>query len=269
MSLLATLALAASGAASGAVLPHCSWDKPGVNPFMGDVVAAVDRYTDIPVAVRERLKERMKKRDYDELVSIQRDGIKGKAQYGADIRDMHFGANNVCKTVSRAKWTQKAEERGLVYCEENQCILVPTVCRNVSRINRVPGRAAAPGGAQNVASSAQDMVEPQTPLDMEPTGAGPLSTPNSPGSFAQVAGGGSGLDGLPGTTPGGGTIFPGGGGTGGPGIGPIVVPSLPPGTTTPPVIPPVTPGVPEPETWALMLGGLLAVGFLSSRRKKA
>jgi len=269
MSLLATFALAASGAASGAVLPHCSWDKPGVNPFMGDVVTAVDRYTDIPVAVRERLKERMKKRDYDELVSIQRDGIKGKAQYGADIRDMHFGANNVCKTVSRAKWTQKAEERGLVYCEENQCILVPTVCRNVSRISRVPARAAAPGGAQNVASSTQE-AEPQFPLDMEPTGAGPLSTPNAPGSFAQVAGGGSGLDGLPGATPGGSTLFPpGGGGTGGPGVGPGVVPSLPPGSVKPPVIPPVVPGVPEPQTWALMLGGLLAVGFMAGRRKKA
>jgi len=182
---------------------------------------------------------------------------------------MHFGANNVCKTVSRAKWTQKAEERGLVYCEENQCILVPTVCRNVSRISRVPARAAAPGGAQNVASSTQE-AEPQFPLDMEPTGAGPLSTPNAPGSFAQVAGGGSGLDGLPGATPGGSTLFPpGGGGTGGPGVGPGVVPSLPPGSVKPPVIPPVVPGVPEPQTWALMLGGLLAVGFMAGRRKKA
>ena len=38
MSLIATLALAASGL----TLPHCSWDRPGVNPFMGDVVLAVD-----------------------------------------------------------------------------------------------------------------------------------------------------------------------------------------------------------------------------------
>lgn len=282
MSLLATLALAASGAASGAVLPHCSWDKPGVNPYMGDVVAAVDRYTDIPAPVRARLKERMKKRDYDELVSIQRDGIKGKAQYGSDIRDMHFGANNVCTTVSRAKWTPKAEERGLVYCEENQCILVPTVCRNVSRITRLPARAEAPGGAQNVASSAQDMIEPQAPLDMEPTGAGPLATPDAPGSFAQVAGGGSGLDGVPAAAPGGSSFFPGGGGTAGP-AGGIGVPSLPPGSVIPvvvppvvppvtppidpPVIPPVVPGVPEPETWAMMLAGLLAVGFKFSRRK--
>jgi hypothetical protein len=51
MSLIATLALAVS---AGSALPECSWDRPGVNPFMGDVVAAVDRYQDIPAAPRER-----------------------------------------------------------------------------------------------------------------------------------------------------------------------------------------------------------------------
>jgi len=141
MSLLASIALAA---ASGATLPACSWDRPGVNPYMGDVVAAVDRYKDIPVATRERLKARMHKREYDEMVSIKRDGITGKAQYSSEIRDMHFGAGSVCGTVTRAKWTQTMEERGLVYCEDGQCILVPTVCRNVSRIPRTRPAAAAP-----------------------------------------------------------------------------------------------------------------------------
>ena len=37
MSIIATLALAVS---AGSTLPACSWDRPGVNPFMGDVVAA-------------------------------------------------------------------------------------------------------------------------------------------------------------------------------------------------------------------------------------
>ena len=132
MSLLAALALAASGA----TLPVCSWDKPGVNPFMGDVVAAVDRYTDIPADTRAKLKARMAKRDYDEIVSIKRDGINGQAKYGSDISDMYFGSGSICKTVTRSKWTLAMEERGLVYCQDGQCILVPTVCRNVSRVTR-------------------------------------------------------------------------------------------------------------------------------------
>lgn len=254
MSLLATLALAASGAASGAVLPHCSWDKPGVNPFMGDVVAAVDRYTDIPAPTRAKLKERMKKRDYDELVSIQRDGIKGNAQYGSEIRDMHFGVNNVCKTVSRAKWSAKLEERGLVYCEDGQCILVPTVCRNVSRIDRMPARAAAPGGANSATGDSQ------APLELEPTSAGPLA---APGSFAAGAGGGSDVAPLvPGST------FT----STGPSTPPLVVgpggganPIAPPGVPSLPPAPP--PVVPEPGTVALLLAGLAVLGFVARRRQ--
>ncbi len=134
--------------AAQAVLPSCSWNRPGQNPFMGDVVAAVDRYSDIPAPVRERLKSRMAARNYDEVVSIRRDAIVGQARYGAAITGMHFGAGQVCGTVNRAQWAPSAQERGLVYCESGHCILVPTVCRNVSRITRqdaAAADAAAPG----------------------------------------------------------------------------------------------------------------------------
>ncbi|MDQ2737043.1 MAG: MHFG family PEP-CTERM protein, partial [Pseudomonadota bacterium] len=114
----------------------CSWDRPGNNPFMGDVVAAVDRYRDIPPEVRARLKARMAKREYDDIVSIRRDSISGRSQYGTTISEMHFGTHQVCRSVTRTAWRPDMQERGLVYCESEQCILVPTVCRNVSRITR-------------------------------------------------------------------------------------------------------------------------------------
>lgn len=158
MSLVfASLLVAASAAA-----PACTWDRPGHRPFMGDVVAAVDRYTDIPGPVRERLKSRMGRRAYDEIVSIRRDALVGKASYDADIRDMHFANGQVCRTVSRAGWTDAMQERGLVYCESGHCILVPTVCRNVSRIVRrspAPAMAARGGGAGTPGGAGVPVIE--------------------------------------------------------------------------------------------------------------
>ena len=135
--------------ASSMTLPSCSWDQPGADPYMGDVVAAVDRYTDIPEPVRARLKARMETRQYDEIAAIRRDSVTGKRRYAPEIRDMHFGQGQVCRAVTRAKWADHMVERGLVYCESSHCILVPTVCRNVSRIKRLGGeRVAAAGDEQ-------------------------------------------------------------------------------------------------------------------------
>ncbi len=139
--------LAAALSVSSATLPSCSWDRPGAFPFSGDVVAAVDRYTDIPAPVRAALKRRMEQRQYDEIAVIGRDSITGKARYSPEIRDMHFATGTVCRTVTRSRWAAKAEERGLVYCEAEHCLIVPTVCRNVSRVTRLqkaPAAAAAP-----------------------------------------------------------------------------------------------------------------------------
>ena len=127
-----------SGAARGPkVIDVCSWDHPGLRPFMGNVVNAIDRYQDIPAPIRARLKERMQERSFDEFVLIERDGIVGKRQYEPGITEMHFGNGEICRTVTRTKWTPAMHERGLVYCEQDHCILVPTVCRNVSRIRRI------------------------------------------------------------------------------------------------------------------------------------
>jgi hypothetical protein len=167
-----SLALAAALAVSAGSLPVCSWDRPGHNPFKGDTVAAVDRYADIPAPVRAALKQRMAKHQYDEIAAIRRDSIEGRHSY-SELRDMHFGQGQVCRTVTRDKWAPDAVERGLVYCESGHCLIVPTVCRNVSRVTRLPLAPAAAGtGAAGEAGTA---TAPQDELLFDPPAAGPGS----------------------------------------------------------------------------------------------
>lgn len=136
MPLLLAVTLAA------AVQPTCSWDNPGHNPYTGGVIAAIDRYTDIPEAVRSTLKRRMAEGQADDQVDISRDAIAGKNKYDAAIRDMHFGKASVCQTVTRSKWSTDRVEPAAVYCVEQHCILVPRICGNVSRITKT-GEALA------------------------------------------------------------------------------------------------------------------------------
>jgi hypothetical protein len=250
--------------------PNCSWDRPGHNPFMGDVVAAVDRYPDISPEARTRLKERMAKRQYDDIVVIKRDAITGKDRYDPAIRSMHFGESSVCNTVTRTGWSDTMEERGLVYCDGDECILVPTVCRNVSRISRLP-TAVSPAALPPVAvdepfvfpppgAGPADTFSGMTPEGGE-GGVGPLAAFDSPG-----AGPASSVTGFPGAPPiGFGPTLPNGG-LNQPTASTPTTPDVPSIPTTPDTsIPPVT-AVPEPGTWALMLTGLAGLIFWSRRR---
>lgn len=288
-------------------MASCSWDRPGHNPFMGDVVAAIDRYVDIPTLVRIRLKQRMQLRQYDDLVDIRRDEISGRERYEPEIRDMHFGLDRVCRQVTRARWTAQMHERGLVYCEEGHCILVPTVCRNVSRIERKPSLlagtslttpsdaaldfeapSAGPADTSSDAFSAPPASDTPTATSSSTEsvesagvppwgyGAGPSPSggigddhawppafgpgpwwPTPSGGGAGVGGPLGGGPGFPdgGGFPGGGGIpgVPGGGGGGGGssggGNGPIAA-------------------VPEPATWLSLLGGCLALAFVSVRQRR-
>jgi hypothetical protein len=234
---------------------------------MGDVVAAVDRYADIPADVRQRLKARMAKRAYDEIVTIRRDSIEGRRRYDPRIADMHFGTGRVCREVVRTSWTAQTSERGLVYCESDQCILVPTVCRNVSRIRRAP---------DTVVSKTVDVPDP---LIFEPPGAIAPPSPGeaAPGESFEVL---AGLPAQPRLTPQGGagpddqspsaSGFPSFGPGYGPGYGPAwpyIVGGAPPGPA--PLAPDtpgtVSPAVPEPGTWAMLVVGLALLGAAQRR----
>lgn len=129
--------------------PSCSWDKPGANRYTGDTLAALDAYSDMSETTKASLRAKMAAHKYDDVVIITRDAIVGEGNYLPGIYGMHFGsAGRVCATVSRQKWKPESAERGLVYCADGQCILVPAVCGNVSRIDkRQPREEIGAGGA--------------------------------------------------------------------------------------------------------------------------
>ena len=155
----------------------CSWDRPGANRFTGDVAAAVQSYTDIPKDVRDRLQKRLDSKKYDEVVEITRDAIRGRHEY-EDLREMHFGSNRLCRTITRDKWKPEAKERGLVYCEAEHCVIVPTVCGNLSRITRRTSEAPKEtGGAGESAGGAG------IPVILQPIEIAPVPSP----SFVDLA----------------------------------------------------------------------------------
>lgn len=159
------------------IIAACSWADPGANPYTGPVPAAVESYADIPADVRQRLRARMERRDYDDVALITRESIAGGSEY-TDLRGMHFGAPaaggrpRVCLQVDRSAWQPDQAERGLVYCEAEHCLIVPTVCRNVSRVTRLARRA-----------------EPAAAAALEPLqlGGGGAVVDAAPVSFAALA----------------------------------------------------------------------------------
>lgn len=158
MPLLLAVTLAA------AIQPSCSWDNPGHNPYTGGAAAAIDRYADIPEAVRSTLKRRLAEGQSDDKVSITRDHIAGKYQYDPAIRDMHFGRASVCASVTRDKWAETRNEPGAVYCVGEHCILVPRICGNVSRITRTAPAAVAAKAPAKQAS--RELEAPQEFADL-------------------------------------------------------------------------------------------------------
>jgi hypothetical protein len=120
------------------VIDQCDWNNPGNNPFMGELPAAVSKYTEIPSEDRAKIIKAMETRKYDDIVLISRTAILGSFAYSPKITNMHFGNGSVCKTIDRSKWKDSHFERALTYCSGEYCVIVPTVCRNVSIVHKNP-----------------------------------------------------------------------------------------------------------------------------------
>lgn len=210
------------------VLAACLWSSPGADPYRGPVGAALESYTDIPADVRQRLRARVERRQFDEVAEIRRDSIEGLDRY-TDLREMHFAGGRLCLTVDRSAWKPDHLERGLIYCEDEHCIIVPTVCNNVSRVTRLARPAeAAPTEPTEPGGGGVDAVA-RTPAVVEPAPPITFASASSPT--------------------------------------PPFVPIFAPFVSDGPVIwrAPI-PAIPELPTWVLTLAGLVGVALLKWKR---
>ncbi len=273
-----------------AAAPGCSWTHPGANPYRGDPAKVLSDFQ-LPDETRRKLRAMLHEHRATDVVTITRDDIVGDHRY-ADLRDMHSGRGSTCHgSVDRSAWSAQHRERALVYCADDACVIVPTICNNVSLVSRKPDDVArgddSPIDIEPAAGPPPANAPTQVPADgappfdgMPPTGGlgeSPGVPPAPPGGGGGPGGGPAdggppccelgplepGGPGLPPDAP-----FAGGGPVGG---GPPCcddVPIAPGGSgqtpVTPPLTPPITP-VPEAPAWASMLA---ALAMLWCRRRR-
>lgn len=153
------------------MLPACSWNKPGNNPYRGNATEAVSRYIDIPAETRARLIAKIDAGAADDDVVITRDEILGREEYANGITDMHFGRQTICERVTRELWPATAREPAKVYCADGHCLIVPRICKNISRVYMTGGGGAS-GGSGNLGSEggASDLPRPRGRIPL-PDGA--------------------------------------------------------------------------------------------------
>ncbi len=142
-----SLLLASAALTAAAMVPACSWNSPGRNPYRGTATEAVSRYIDIPADTRARLAASIDAGTADDDVIITRDAIRGRNAYQAAITDMHFGRQTVCERVTRERWPAGAREPAKVYCADGYCLIVPRICGNISRIRMAGGGTSGGGDA--------------------------------------------------------------------------------------------------------------------------
>jgi hypothetical protein len=148
MSILLAITLTLATTATTATAPECAWDRAARAPYTGSAsatttaAAAIDRYTDLPPAVRNQLKLRLAQGKPDEVVAITRDAIHGQHHqyhYGPALRDVQLDGARICATLGRSQWLAERVETGAVYCAGDSCVLVAAAPGN-PRVGQVSRR---------------------------------------------------------------------------------------------------------------------------------
>lgn len=210
-------------------LPSCEW-HPASNRSLVDPVVAVARL-DMPVPTRTALVEKLRRHQFDDVVHIDWAQIaseSGTNRYGPAITNMNFGASGrLCRTVTRASWSELKHETALVYIVDGRAWGYASACGNLFELKLLPPVPAVPesaGGGVVAASGVPALVAPFVPAP--------------PVAFAPV-------EWLPPVVFWGPPIF----------FPPVFYNPLPPVW----VKPPPTPPVPESPAWLLFILGILAI----------
>ena len=253
----------------------CSWDNPGTDRYQGTARSAIEAMSEIPAPVRAALIARTEKKvpDFDEVVMIDRETIRGKRAYAPELRNMAFGSKGrVCRTTTRDRWTDSHVETAMVYCESGWCIAQPVVCGNWSQIALAPQPPVPLLPPVALLAPADDLIDAPGLLLLPPSEAVPIvpvsGSPEAvPATFYRGVWGGGAWPGFVG----GGAVGGGGGGGGAPGghVGGYAVFCPPPESGQ--VVPPggsVAP-VPEPAVVISMLAGLALLSAVARKRATA
>lgn len=235
--------------ATAVVTAACAWNDRGADPLRLPPASVVDSYLDIPEPVRRRLRSRLEAITPDDVATIRPERIESQAWSYSGLRDMHFGAGRVCRRVDMSGWAPSDPgEVGLVYCEDEHCLIVPTVCRNVSRVTRDGPRREAPGQVAGGELSWSEVVVAPPPAQSllgppaEPPG--PTTPPGPADAPVATSWASAGHPVAFGSWPG----------------GPGAV-SLPPLPAAAPRLEAHVEPVPEPETLAMIAVGLAVVAW--------
>jgi hypothetical protein len=90
-------------------------------------------YAHIPVWDRLSLAWQVRWGKPSAHVDIGQRGIVGSPAIDfGDVQGMHFGKGRRCDTVDRSQWPLGRTEPAAIYRRGNYCIVVPTVCGNIS-----------------------------------------------------------------------------------------------------------------------------------------
>jgi hypothetical protein len=118
-------------------MTNCDWTNPGVDSFRDGGRDLGDAISRLPIDYIDKiqLKKLVANQNYTEIATITQEGIEGFLASYTNLRYMAFGKNKVCKNVTM-KWEPSRVERGLIYCTPNACIIIPTVCNNISLVDR-------------------------------------------------------------------------------------------------------------------------------------
>lgn len=125
-------------------IDQCEWDHPGRDIYTGTPRAAIMAMGTIPDSVKQVLISRAERNDYDDIVFIDKDSVRGKYAYQPEVKFMAFGGRGtICKSVSRNSWSATHVESAMAFCDKGYCVARPSVCNNWSIIERVQPRPPA------------------------------------------------------------------------------------------------------------------------------